>query len=159
MIQPTKVIFLDIDGVLNSGAWIERMQGEVTELGEPVTFQNSLDREAVKVLNKAIERTGAAVCVSSSWRLCYTMAHIRGMLNRHGFVGLVFDKTPRRTEFPCRRGNEIQDWLNEHPEVTNFVIIDDGSDMEHLLHKLVQTDFQFGLEERNLEDLVKQLNE
>ena len=46
-----------------------------------------------------------------------------------------------------RRGLEIQKWLDDNPQGENvvFVILDDDSDMEHLMDRLVQTDHEFGL--------------
>jgi hypothetical protein len=43
------------------------------------------------------------------------------------------------------RGEEIQAWLTENPDVTQFVILDDDSDMAHLIDHLVQTDHKVGL--------------
>jgi hypothetical protein len=38
------------------------------------------------------------------------------------------------------RGVEIQQWLDEHPDVTNYVILDDDSDMlEHQMKNFVVT--------------------
>jgi hypothetical protein len=48
------------------------------------------------------------------------------------------------------RGHEIQAWLDtQNSNVESFVILDDDSDMAHLLSKLVQTKFEFGLTERD----------
>ena len=44
------------------------------------------------------------------------------------------------------RGSEIQQWLDGHPEVRDFVIIDDGNDMLHLTPNLVLTDARNGFQ-------------
>lgn len=46
------------------------------------------------------------------------------------------------------RGHEIQDWLDRHPEVTNWVALDDDSDfLDSQLRNLVQADGTIGLTE------------
>lgn len=150
-----KVLFLDIDGVLNSEDWVERTKksGEIT-----VSLTRDLDRDAVSVLNSIITQSGAKVVISSSWRVFHDLWEMKSILQRHGFVGEVIDMTPRRAPNPpYRRGNEIQAWLDQHPEVKSFVIIDDDADMEHLLDKLVRTDWMYGLREEHVAPALKVL--
>lgn len=144
-----RVIFLDIDGVLlNHGSL--RLGGS-----------KHLDLECVKVLNDIIERTGAKVVVSSTWRRFWAKAELIGHLTAFGFRGDVIDYTPslRYNEgiFAVPRGDEIAAWLAEHSEVTDFVIIDDDSDMARLGHKLVKTSMKTGLTRDHLERCLQQL--
>ena len=58
-----KVIFLDIDGVLNSAKYFDRIKNlEITEIEEQI------DIKKVELLKKAVDETGAKVALSSSWR-------------------------------------------------------------------------------------------
>jgi hypothetical protein len=58
-----------------------------------------------------------------------------------------------------KRGDEIRAWLNEHKDVTNFVILDDESDMcEFTKTNLVKTNTNFGLKSIHIEKAVKILN-
>ena len=50
-----KLIFLDVDGVLNSAEWLETNQGEI-------------DPAKVRLLKQMIDATGAKVVLSSTWR-------------------------------------------------------------------------------------------
>jgi L-alanine-DL-glutamate epimerase-like enolase superfamily enzyme len=43
------------------------------------------------------------------------------------------------------RGPQIQRWIDANAFQGQFVILDDDSDMEHLIHKLVKTNFEEGL--------------
>ena len=63
--------------------------------------------------------------------------------------GLPPDKLIDRTSFSKddHRGTEIKEWMEKHPEVTSFVILDDDDDMEPFKNRLVQTDMRFGLSE------------
>jgi hypothetical protein len=55
------------------------------------------------------------------------------------------------------RGLEIQDWLDNHPGVTDFVILDDSSDMAHLMPKLIQTDDATGLTQAHVAPALRLL--
>lgn len=150
-----KIIFLDIDGVLNSANWMLREQ----ESGRDPQWSlfNNFDLEAIAVLNEVVEKTQAKVVISSSWRIIHPLEHIVALLKKHDFKGEVIGKTPSRTEIHHKRGNEIQEWLDAHPEAQQFVIIDDDSDMEHLMPKLVQTTWQDGLKAHHTPKILEQL--
>ena len=69
-----------------------------------------------------INRTGAEIILSSTWRL--SSKHIEAL---EKYTGLkVKDKTPIS---PNIRGEEIKQYLDEHEDITNYVILDDDSDM------------------------------
>ena len=60
----------------------------------------------------------------------------------------IFDITPYDYDKYKQRGDEIRAWLEEHPEVTKFVILDDDSDMcEFTETNLFKTTYKFGLTE------------
>ena len=59
-----KIIFLDIDGVLNSGRWFAKTGGEPDADGYGVSF----DPAAVDCLGRIISETGAEIVISSSWK-------------------------------------------------------------------------------------------
>lgn len=118
-----KVIFLDIDGVLND-------DGERRESGEVI------GEEYVRNLKKIVKKTNAEIVLSSSWR--YGMMHQA----RNGFTEEdkhlselfeLFDKhrlyiagvTPTICNGPDGRPLEIRTWLSRRPEVSKFVILDD----------------------------------
>ena len=54
-----KVIFLDIDGVLNSEKFLNNNKGQV------------VDRERVSILKSIVDKTGAVIVMSSGWRLWF----------------------------------------------------------------------------------------
>ena len=113
------VIFLDIDGVL-----IAYPEGEPT----PPMFTPRCV-EAFKTVLEAVPK--ARIVFSTTWRY---PKHINGLHEQwlaHGFpVSLAWDGTPDTRENPgvprfSRRGAEIRMWLDAHPEITNYVVIDD----------------------------------
>lgn len=128
-----KLIFLDIDGVLNSQLWFVRTKGS--------RERDDLDTTAIGFLNNLIAATDAKVVVSSTWRLGRTVEELQAVLDRNGFKGEVIGKTEDLryvTDGDCIvRGNEILKWMKDHPvelgcaywEYKDYVIFDDDSDM------------------------------
>lgn len=129
-----RVIFLDIDGVLNS---------EKTFLSK--NKQNPdilpLEKEKIELLKYLIDATGAKVVISSSWRIGGiknpVFAKLLSKLKEHEIP--VLGATP---VLGTTRGKEIQEWLKSTSEkVSSFVILDDDNDMEDLSKNLVQTNW------------------
>ena len=125
-----RVIFLDIDGVLAPIRQWDRY-GDVEE-------------GCMKVLNEIVTSAGADVVISSTWRHGKTVAQLQTMLDTHGFVGRVVDKTPSDIR-GATRGEEIAAWLAAHP-AAGFVIIDDHADVGDLRTHLVLTQPAHGLQ-------------
>lgn len=156
-----KVIFLDFDGVLNShqsfNFWRKNHNTDDWEgrlyLEWKGTLKEYLAQEfdpiALNNVDELVnEFADLKVVVSSTWRLGETVESLQKILApAKALSAAVIDVTPR---FPGKpRGEEIQAWLNEHPEVTNYVIIDDDSDMldsqkDHFVHTSTLHGFQYG---------------
>lgn len=151
-----KVIFLDIDGVLNSGAYIKRLDGD---FDQPI---NQIDPVAVVRLNHLTDTTGAKIVVSSTWRLSFLgqcaepLKSLQGCLRTYGITGSVIDMTPNKAN--CvrnRRGKEIQAWMDENPGVEKFIIIDDDSDMGRLRTHLILTKFEDGIQDIHVDRIIE----
>lgn len=160
-----KIVFLDIDGVLNTSKQYHEyrtIKSKETLEGadwDQYSFNELLfGKEHIDVLNNLIEKTGAKIVISSTWRRFYSgrigrrpFADLVALLKKVGIKGDVIGKTPDQLETKfsqqVSRGTEIQEWLNEHKDlgVEAFVILDDDSDMDHLKMKMVQTDYRYGL--------------
>lgn len=155
-----KVAFLDFDGVLNSAQsatfWHNKRDQSKWEnelyKDWPGTLKEYLSQEfcpiALSNVEELVRRVpDLKIVVSSTWRLGETVESLQLILKPAKLVSdAVIDVTPRIALTP--RGNEIQAWLDGHPEVTEFVIIDDDCDMLHLKEHLVHTSslhgFQYG---------------
>lgn len=151
-----KVIFLDFDGVITSpdSKW-------------------KIDMHKIKIINDICDKTGAKIVVSSTWRMGYCddvsvfHEHLKQYFIKHNYLDKfkdTFDKFISNiigmTEcIDGLRGNEIKSYMNEHPEVENYVIIDDDSDMcDDQLCNFVQTDTWDGITERDAKLCVDILN-
>jgi len=140
-----KIIFLDIDGVLNN---FSSYTNKTTVVWES---------DCVERLNKIVEKTGAKIVISSTWR--FSRRHIDAYTNDMGIKGEIIDKTPRSTFFSACRGDEILEWINEHKEVEKFVILDDDSDMGDLFKYLIQINPEFGLTDSDVEKVIARFND
>ncbi len=135
-----KVIFLDIDGVMNSVN---------TRPQDPRGLIDFLDPRNVSVLNAIVEATGAVVVVSSTWRLSMPFAALKSTFASVGCVAEIIDVTP---EINGReRVLEVVAWLERQAEPpTHFVVLDDDFDMPAFPDKLVRTSKFYGLCARDL---------
>lgn len=163
-----KIIFLDIDGVLNTRDWHSRMTKD-TPRDE---FGWVFDPVAVENLVHIINETGANIVVSSSWKYL-GMTKLKEMWDIRNLPGDLLDITPNTVsdeillnanldeiELGVCRGNEIKEWLSKHKgEVSNYVIIDDFDDLlpEQMCHAVI-TNTLIGITESDAEKAITILN-
>jgi hypothetical protein len=168
-----KILFLDIDGVLNSGDWFDRFEppaGMAQWRAWERASEAQIDPDAVARLNYIIEKTKALVVVSSVWRCNWDLPTLTNILRRRGFEDRLFAATPELVSdpTPCplfadlhprhERGTEIADWLGMLlPDRPSFVILDDDNDMGGLTDRLVQTDHRHGLTKVEMERAIEML--
>lgn len=136
-----KVLFLDIDGVVNSRA--------------TTSFRSlyPLDPHMAFMVGKIQLDTDCQVVLSSSWR-----HHPDGIKVVEESIVKILDKTPTLDKLGVR-GHEIQAWLDQHPEVERYAILDDDADMlEEQLPNFFKTTFQNGLTEDIMYKVIAHLN-
>ena len=150
-----KVIFLDIDGVLNSDEYFDRIKGLNIQ-----GIESEVDINKIKLLQKAVRDTGAKVVLSSSWRSTKNGQVLRNLLLNYG---IFTDITPH---IDNKRGNEIKEWINNNQDVEDFIILDDeifDSFDEELMEKLIKISngngksFGDGMQEKDIEEITRRL--
>lgn len=159
-----KLIFLDIDGVMNA---IEDNPDSI--------FPDNPSKYHMKFLNRIIKETGAHVVISSCWRHHFNTLSMWRFLDALGFEGKVVGSTQTLDHPDSIRGEEIQAWLdgykrkptwdvhyssviNYDEPINSFVIIDDDRDMGNLIDKLVHCDSHLGLGEAETVKAIEILN-
>ncbi len=145
-----KVIFLDIDGVLNSYQYDKgRTQAD-----------GNIDRSRVALIKSLVDKTGAKIVLSSTWRELLGTDEARQLTDVFGEFSLtIYDKTPHVNN---DRQQEITQWLSEHPETTKFVIFDDiKMGWGGLDERVIKTDYRIGrgVGERHIERAVEMLKD
>ncbi len=149
-----RVLFLDIDGVLNSRGYVERA-GWQPPLGSRDDL-HIIDPLAVALLDEVLEATGACVVISSSWRVTYSLEALRSMLEQRGLGGRVVGVTPELAG--RQRSREIGQWLAGRSDVDAFAIVDDNDDAGvGYAERFVQTTFEHGLTREHVDTLVRVL--
>jgi hypothetical protein len=156
-----KIIFLDIDGVLNSGDNLISLN--VLKEEDSDQHGQFFDDRCVRYLKWIIQETGAYIVISSSWRLAGLQA-MKQLWEDRKLPGFVSDITPRsfinkegeRASYYCR-GEEIAAWLKQNNlnDGNEWVILDDNSDMlEDQLNNFVQTNTRIGLDYTTSKEVV-----
>ena len=151
-----KVIFLDIDGVLNCANSKSHCFGCL-----------GIDDDKVKRLKEIVDKTGAKIYLVSDWKDgWYKEPYMKGeqdifanyldkKLKKQGLY--IADKVG---DSSCERGRDIKGWLNGK-DVRSFVILDDiGFDYhaENLADNYIQTDSNLGLTDENVLKAIEILN-
>lgn len=121
-----------------------------------------VDTRKVLRLRDIVERTGAVLVLSSTWRIADTLINkicydtLKAEFERVRCPVWV-DCTPY---FPGRKRQvEIYSWLQQHPEVENFVILDDlEEELRWYKDHLVLTNKFDGLNKERAELVIKILN-
>lgn len=195
-----KVIFLDIDGVMNSEVFyrerhrkkqlnplnhwwrvksffrklfkIQPKPYKYKESTKAYTFKYQFERlreetcsQKWKWLSEWCNENDIKICVSSVWRNHFYDKHndrYRGRpewwedafinlgFKPGTFVGITSNKE-------TLRGEEIQEWLDNTPEIEDYAILDDDSDMmDHQFKKFHHCDSYFGLSPNHLYRISRQ---
>ena len=163
-----RIIFLDIDGVLNTKWWYSQMNGNTPKDKYGYTF----DPRSVANLKKILDETGAEIVISSSWK-SFGLSELEEMWQDRGLPGKLIGTTPNSVsdemllnadldhmEIFSIRGMEIKEWLDKHgKKVSHYVIIDDMDNFlpEQKSH-FVQTDPEVGITEEDANMAIKILN-
>lgn len=140
------LIFLDIDGVLNSQEFWARHVAAGGRGG-----LDGIDEMAVRRLNTLVVTSGARVIVSSFWRF-YGLPALQILLDHRGASFPLSGHTPYQRG--ATRGAEIASYLSiafSQKRPGAFVILDDDDDMGDLAPHLVRTDHRVGLTDADVD--------
>ena len=128
-----RVLFLDIDGVLNSELWNNSHQREISD-------GTLIDEEKINMLAYLIKRTDAQIILHSGWRIWFDnemkpsrmeAKRLIKLLEKHGveLKGLTPDLTTeeirKSKKFSLVKADEILAYLKSHNNVTEWVVLDD----------------------------------
>ena len=182
----TKVLFLDIDGVLNSDSFfnsdyykkLRQSKGEHGCMHDP---------RKIALLSEIVKKTHCKIVMSSSWRhfyfgkdnTCKMLAKpIKKDFKKYGIRIKEHVNNAIDTEYAKKyddwfwsertepfeitqffeRGLEIKNYLKAHPEVKQFAILDDCDGDLHLHGEhFVQTNCLIGLMKKDVEKVIELL--
>jgi hypothetical protein len=157
-----KVIFLDIDGVLNSERFLKNNQDE------------TIDRNNVSILKNVIDKTGSVIVMSSAWRLWFD----DNMMPKERYSQYLYDilcefdiklfgKTPDfsteeiriKKTFSYVKAKEIIAWFDDHEVVDKYVVIDDlDLKNDEINVHLIRTNVQVGITEEDARLIIQRIS-
>lgn len=146
-----KIIFLDIDGVLNNNN---------------TKIPYGIEKECVKELNYILQQTKADIVLISSWRYLIIDGQMKlkgfeTMLRTHGvnclnkLIGLT-----TTDDILFERWSQVELWYNIHKkDIESFVILDDCEEFPNYPDNFVKTDCQYGLTREDSDFAIEILND
>lgn len=134
-----KIIFLDIDGVLNK------------------SDKDSIDQELLSILKTIIKETNAKIVLSSTRRLYKdSKAIVKKTLGKKDIK--ILSCTPKVGDSK-NRSLEIKEWLKKHSNIKNYAIIDNRKDAGfYMQDNFFKTDPKVGLTYEIAEKIVDHLS-
>ena len=158
-----KAIFLDIDGVLNCYSHNPLYRSK-SRCGACI----GIDKDKTQKLSKIIKSTKADLILSSSWKVGwepyhnYTEPHAKYLDNHLRKKGNLFCKDKTREKNLWERGLGIKAYLIQHPEYTNWIILDDELFKDfityNMLSHFLKVNHEYGLTDKDVEIAIKMLN-
>ena len=157
-----KLIFLDVDGVLNSSTTKERCGPYI-----------GIEQEKVKLLKELVDQTGAFLVLISTWKMFWyrnkkekqdSLAnHLDESLKKYRLkisaktkdIGDPFDRSEGINELRLRL------MMKHHISTNQYVILDDqelGYKAGGMMDKWIKTNEQTGLTKEHIEKAIKLLN-
>lgn len=150
-----RVIFLDVDGVLNNDETNDRTPGGFVGVSDVL-----LDR-----LSTIVEKSLAKIVLTSTWKeywnhddaLCDSDGlYLSNRLNQFGLT--IMDKI-EDVNGSYYRGRGIKKYLDDHKNIVGYVILDDlefdFSSHKDLLEHLVSTNGSEGLTENDIATAIQ----
>lgn len=133
LIPPDRaVVFADLDGVGNTEAWRAERKRMAKRASPWLGDASWLDHALVARLDRICLATGAAVVISSQWRVSTGMPRTVAALRATGLTADIVGATPviqaplGAFERTSMRGAEIMAWLAVHALVEKWVVLDDN---------------------------------
>ena len=164
----SKVLFLDIDGVLNSNFWNDSHQKEISD-------GTLIDEGKINLLGVLVKETGAESSLHSGWRfwfnaelkpLCTEAVKLAELLKKENLYinGVTPDLTTeeiRKTKkFSLVKADEILLWISLHNNVTGWIVLDDlDLHNDQIKRHRVKTDPTVGLTPKDVKQAVKILTD
>ena len=159
------IIFLDIDGVLNSNI-------EKSPYNKELSSGKIIDNDKVKLLSQLVNQTSSKIVLHSGWKYWFDKnisplnpeaQHLIDLLDENGLA--IYDITPdlatdeikRSKKFSLVKASEILQWIDTH-SVENWIVLDDLDLHNSIVSEhQIKTDSQTGLTKSDIEAAKMQM--
>lgn len=133
-----KILFLDIDGVLNSKFYYKYIY-------KPDNGLSRFDPYCAVLIRRLVEEFSLQIVITSTWRNGLVDRLMRE-LQDNGLDNFLHSDWHTPILRFASRGKEIKSWLDKHPEVTDYLIIDDNENLlEYQMERFVKTNNFLGM--------------
>lgn len=162
------ILFLDIDGVLNSIDYMMPRRNYDSSICDESTNDIRynehnvgslmLDSRCVRRLGKIMDSCDIRIVLSSYWRISpWKVSYIRKIFEEYNMDNeKIIDKTPRLSN--SNRTREILKWVDEHShEVNRWIAVDDNV-LELETENFVKTDSFLGLTDSDVNQIIRKFN-
>lgn len=147
------IIFLDVDGVLNSIDHAKKVYEET--LRAHSGYEYPFDPECLERLQRLVEKTDARIVITSTWRKTEEGKRVlQNILEQYDLANRVIGYTPILN---TKRGEEIKSFLETLNVEASYIILDDDDDMEELTPYLILTNMKTGLTEEKMTEGMQKL--
>ena len=141
-VQNQKIMFLDVDGVLNSEVYYKSTSHSENDWSR-------FDPISVERIKKLVEEFSLQIVISSTWRYG-AVDRLMHELKNSKLIEYLYHDWFTPVIHPAHRGMEIKLWLDLHPEVKDYIIIDDDENMlEEQMSRFVKTGLHEGMTEEH----------
>lgn len=139
------LLFLDVDGVLNTNDWIW------THPDRDDDFIH-IDPSRVEIVNNLVSKLDCKVVISSTYRILHSLVDLRYGLREKGatFWNRVIGRTD---QIGSMRGDQIERFMFKYPD-HKLVILDDSADMNRMMQYLVRTNPDTGIVETDIDRAI-----
>ena len=127
-----KIIFIDIDGPLAWGTWMDGRVKINEHTSDEFTIPYPWVKEDCEALAKICEDTNADLVLSSDWRKHYTLKQMSDVFIEYGIYARLIDITTHqslwmkmsRPSLDWERAAQVVKWAKDY-KVSNWIAIDD----------------------------------
>ena len=148
------IIFLDVDGVLNSLNYAKEIYEKE---GIPYSgYFFPFDPKCLNNLKVLVLETNSYIVVTSTWRMHEIGKEmLLSELKKYGLDKRVIGYTDI---LHLTRGEEVKKYLNDNNIQANYIILDDDNDFGDLEEFLIKTKFENGLTYNDVNKAIKKLS-
>ncbi len=101
------------------------------------------------MIRRLIEEFDASIVISSTWRYAF-VKELKNELIKSGLIKYLHKDWKTPEIYPSHRGEEINLWLDNHPEAIDYVIIDDDENiLEEQKNWFIRADTEEGMTEEH----------
>jgi hypothetical protein len=127
-----KIIFIDVDGPLAWGTWMDGKVKINENTSDEFTIPYAWDKADCEALAEICDKTNASLVLSSDWKKHFTLKQMSNVFIEYGIYAPLIDITTHqslwtrmsRPSLDWERAAQIVKWAKDN-KISNWIAIDD----------------------------------